>query len=698
MTVMNEQKTGSFPRPPHARRVPLTHERFGVSWEDDWAWLRDPNYPKVEDPEILAYLAAENDYFEAVMAPHRRFVERLHEELKGRLKEDDSSVPVQDGAFEYRWSFAAGAQYRAWWRRKAGEESWRLVLDENVLAEQKSYFNLRQLVPGPDGRLIAYSSDEDGSERFGLVVRDLATGAELEHKVGNTSGAVVWAEDGRTLFYVELNENLRPFRVRAHELGGEQAMDRIVYEEDDPAFFVSIGKTRDGAFIAVSTGTHVTREIRVIPAGRPGDEPRLVAGRRDGHRYALDHAHGHFWITTNDRHVNFRLVRAPADAPDERNWAEIMPGDDHRYLLGASCFADFLVISERVDGLADLRIRHYGGEEHVIAFEEGVYTAVPGDNREFEADRVRVLYTSMITPPSVLDYIVSKRELVLRKMQEIPSGYDKSRYRTKRLSAPGRDGTAIPVTLVWRDDFPHDGSGALFMYGYGAYGHGNDPAFSPHRLSLLDRGFCFAMTHVRGGDELGWQWYEDGKLARKENSFEDFIATAEHLIATGWARAGRIAIRGGSAGGMLIGAVVNRRPELWRCALAEVPFVDVVNTMSDPSLPLTPIEWPEWGNPLEDPQALRRLLGYSPYDNIRAQAYPAMLVSAGISDPRVTYWEPAKYVARLRATKTDDNLLLFKTNMEAGHFGRSGRYEALLELAEHYAFVLSCFDLIADEE
>jgi oligopeptidase B len=679
--------------PPVAPRRSTTLERFGIAWTDEYAWLRDPAYPEVRDPEIRGYLEAENAYFKAVMAPHKALVERLHAEFKGRIKEDDSSVPVREGGFEYHWRYFPGAQYRTWFRRALEVREPAVLLDENALAEGRSYFNLRALDVSPDGRLLAYTTDEDGSERFGLHLRNLETGEELADLVTNTSGAVEWAEDGRTLLYVELNDKLRPFRVQAHRLGQDPAEDRVLYEEADPAFFVGLGKTRSRRFILISSGTHVTREIHLLDAADPAAPLRLVAARREGHRYGLDHAHGRFWILTNDRHENFRLVSAPEAVPEEAGWREEIAGDDHRYLLAVSCFQDFMVLSERLDGLADIRLRRYDGEEHVIPFPEPVYTVMIGDNREFATDRLRVSYTSMVTPPSVIDYVVPARELIVRKEQEIPSGYDKSRYVTRRLMAPAPDGTEVPITIVHRDDFPPAGGGPLFLYGYGSYGHGLDPAFAPSRLTLLDRGIAFAYAHVRGGDELGHRWYREGKLDKKTNSFTDFIACAEHLIRTGCTRPGQIVIKGGSAGGMLMGAAANLRPELWRCVIAEVPFVDVLNTMLDASLPLTPIEWPEWGNPLEDRAAFERIRSYSPYDNIRPQPYPPMLVTAGISDPRVTYWEPAKFVARLRATKTDTNLLLLKTNMNAGHFGKSGRFDALYELAEQYAFVFACFGM-----
>lgn len=683
--------------PPLAPRRPVRLERFGVVWTDEYIWLRDPAYPEVKDPEVRAYLEAENAYFESWMAPYREEVERLHAELKGRIKEDDSSVPVREGGFEYHWRFFPGAQYRSWFRRALEAEEPELLLDENRLAEGKDYFNLRALEVSPDGRLLAYTTDDDGSERYRLHLRDIATGEELADLVQNTSGAVEWAEDGRTLLYVELNDKLRPFRVKAHRLGEAPAADAALYEEEDPAFFVSIGKTRSRRFLLVATGTHVTRELRLLDAGDPFAPARLVAPRREGHRYSLDHAHGRLWILTNDRHENFRLASAPETAPEEANWCEEIPGDDRHYLLGVSCFEDFLVLVERSDGLPDLRLRAYDGSEHRIAFPESVGTPSLGDNREFRTDRLRVAYTSMVTPPSVFDYVVAERRLVLRKEQEIPSGYDKSRYLTRRLMAPAADGVEVPITVVHRRDFPPEGGGPLFLYGYGSYGHGLDPAFAPSRLSLLDRGIAFAYAHVRGGDEMGYRWYRDGKLEKKENSFADFVAAAEHLIREGYTQPGRIAIKGGSAGGMLVGAVANMRPDLWACVVAEVPFVDVLNTMLDGSLPLTPIEWPEWGNPAEDREAFERIRRYSPYDNIRPQAYPPMLVTAGISDPRVTYWEPAKFVARLRATKTDRNPLLLKVNMGAGHFGKSGRFDALYELAEQYVFVFRCLGLGVSE-
>ena len=688
----------SLPEPPVAPRRPTRRERFGILWTDDYAWLRDPDYPQVTDPDIRAYLDAENRHTDAFLAPYRDLVDALHAELKGRIKEDDGSVPVRDGAFTYHWRFAPGDQYRTWLRRHQDAAEPEIILDENVEAADKSYFRSGTVEVSPDATLLAWSADEDGSERYRIHVKDLASGDLLPDLVANASGAIKWVEGEPAFLWVELNDKLRPYRVRLHRLGTEAGGDPILYEEGDPAFFVSIGKTRSRRYLVIATGTHVTNELRLLDAARPERQALLLAPRRDNHRYSLDHAAGDIFILTNDRHENYRLVKASADWPCEEAWSEVIAGSDAHYLLAISCFQDFMVLTDRAGGLSRLRIRSYDGEDRVTAFDEPVYTVHLGDNREFATRCVRLGYSSMVTPASVIELDVASGERRVLKVQEVPSGYDPSRYRTQRLLAHAKDGAEIPITLVHRDDTPPEGGGPLLLYGYGAYGIGLEPAFAPSRLSLLDRGFVFAFAHVRGGDEMGFAWYRNGKLGAKAKSFKDFITCAEYLVRTGWTRTGEIAIRGGSAGGMLMGAVLNQRPDLFRCAVLEVPFVDVLNTMLDASLPLTPIEWPEWGDPVHDPDAFARILSYCPYENIREQAYPPMLVTAGLSDPRVTYWEPAKYVARLRACRTDDNLLLLKTNMEAGHFGRSGRWDALRDLAEQYVFLLHSFGMVDREK
>jgi len=675
--------------PPQAARKPHRFTAQGVEIEDPYAWLRDPGYPEVKDPEILAHLEAENAYFEQVMAPKAGLTETIFQELKGRIKEDDASVPAKDGAFLYHWRFAPGAQYRTWLRRPVagGEEA--VILDEPALAKGQDFFRLRGLEVSPDDSLLAWSADSDGSERFVIRIKALASEELLDEAIPNTSGSVVWASDSKTLLYVELNENLRPFRVRAHVLGSPVAEDRVLYEEADDGFFVHIGQTQSRAFLVIGAGDHVTSEVRLLPAGEPFAEAVMVAPREAGHEYDLDHAGERFFIRTNDRHNNFRIATAPVATPEREHWQELIGPSERHYLRGLAAFQDQLVVQERVDGLDQIRIRrHADGEEHHVAFPEASYAAGLGENPEFAVDRLRLVYTSMVTPPTVFDYDFGTRQLETRKVQEIPSGYDPGRYVTKRLLATARDGATVPISLVHAKDFPPDGSGVLHLYGYGAYGMGMSPSFSTARLSLLDRGFAYAIAHIRGGDELGYHWYEDGKLDKRENTFNDFVDCARHLIAEGYAAEGGISISGGSAGGTLIGVAINDQPALWQAAVAHVPFVDVLNTMLDDSLPLTPMEWPEWGDPITDQAAFELIRGYSPYDQVGAQAYPPLLITAGLNDPRVTYWEPAKWAAKLRATKTDDNLLLLKTNMEAGHGGASGRFRRHKDTALTYAFML----------
>ncbi len=686
----------SNPRPPVARRVEHVREHFGVRLEDPYAWLRDPAYPEVRDGAIRAHLEAENAYWEAMTAHLRGFEQELFEELKGRIEEEDSSVPVREGGFEYRWRYAKGAQYRIWERRPLGQESFRPILDENRLAAGLDYFDLRALAVSPDGRLLAYGVDTDGSERYELRVRDLESGEELPFRIPHTTGVPVWVEEGRSLAWVELDERLRPHRALVCRLARPEER-RVLHEEPDPAFFVGLTRTRSRRLLLVTSGTHVTRETRLFDA-RTLEGGAPVVPRREGHDYRVDHAHGRLWILTNDRHRNFRLVCAPEADPREGNWEEVIAPSDEVYLLDHACFSEVIAIEERYQGVDRIRIRHYDGREHHVDFGEELYAAGLGDNREFATDRLRLHFSSLLTPATVYDYVLAERRLVVRKVQRIPRGYDRDAFVAERLWAVSRDGVRVPLSLVRPRNLPRDRRRPVLLYGYGAYGHGLVPAFSPHRLGLLERGVAFAIAHVRGGDELGYGWYEDGKLLRKWNTFHDFIACAEALCHAGWTVPGRIACQGGSAGGMLIGVVVNERPDLWAAAVLQVPFVDVLNTMMDPSLPLTPIEWPEWGNPLADETAFRYILSYSPYDNIRRQPYPPMLVTAGLHDPRVTYWEPAKYVAKLRALRTDDRPLLLRTEMGAGHFGPSGRFEHLRELARIQAFVLDRFGLAPASE
>jgi len=673
------------PKPPRAERRPVVREHFGVRLEDPFAWMRDPAWPEVRDLRVLAQVKAENAYWGALTAHLRGLEERLFIELRGRIEEEDESVPVREGAFEYRWRYPAGAQYRVWERRPASGGGFVPILDENRLAEGRVYFDLRTLRPSPDGRLLAYAVDLDGSERYVVKVRDLACGEDLPFEIANTGGSVVWAEDGRTLVTVELDPRLRPHRVLATRVDA-RGSPRVLYEEPDPAFFVGIGKTRSRRFLVVGSGTHVTREVRLFDAHTlEGGAP--VVPRREGHDYRVDHARGRLFVLTNDCHRNFRLVAAPEEDPRESRWEELIPPSESVYLLDFACFRDFLVVAERVGGIDRIRVFEDYGEPHTVDFGEEIYAATIGDNREFDQPFVRLAWSSPITPHTVVDWHVRERRGLVRKVQRIPSGYEPERYATRRLWAVSRDGREVPITLVGRREVLEKGLAPLLLYGYGAYGHGLQPVFSPHRLGLLDRGMLYAMAHVRGGDELGYGWYEEGKLFRRWNTFHDFLACAQELVHTGITEHGRIVAQGGSAGGTLVGVAVNERPDLFAAAVLQVPFVDVLNTMMDQELPLTPIEWSEWGDPLRDVRAFRYILSYSPYENVRPQRYPPLFVTAGLHDPRVTYWEPMKYVARLREVAAGGPFLL-RIETGAGHFGPSGRFEHLREIARVQAFVI----------
>ena len=680
-----------MPQPPVAERRPQTFERHDVRWSDPYAWLRDPAYPTVDDPAILDYLRAENAYHAAITAPWAGLVDELHAEIKGRIKADEASVPAPDGPYDYYWRYASGAEYRTWYRRPHDDDGPETVLlDERALAEGRAYFRLRSLKMAPDHDRLAYAADEDGSERHVVRVRGVETAADVAPIV-NTSGDLAWAADGGSLLYVELNAQLRPFRVRARRLAGGAADgdDPVLFEEADPAFFVKLRQTQSRRYILIQTGTHETDEVWRLDALHPLDPPRIVAPRRTGRRLSVEHQGERLLILTDDAHENFRLVEADVDAGDPAAWRELLAGSNERYWQGLFVAHRHVVLLGRVGGEDAAVVLEGPGRTRALPFDEPMLAIGLGENRAYATSTLRLVVASMKTPRTVLDVDLDSGAQTVRKVQEIPSGYDPERYVTRRLWATAPDGVPVPVSVVHDRDYPLDGGRPLLLYGYGAYGHGVATGFSIARLSLLERGFAYAIAHVRGGDELGQRWYREGRLGYKTNSFTDFIAAAEALIGAGYTKKGRVAAQGASAGGMLMGAVANLRPDLFGCVVAQVPFVDVLNTMLDEDLPLTPIEWPEWGDPITDLEAFRRIMAYSPYDNIEAVPYPPMLVTAGISDPRVTYWEPAKYVARLRATKTDANPLLLKTNMGAGHFGASGRFDALRETAEIYAFILA---------
>ncbi|MEA3080374.1 MAG: oligopeptidase [Sphingomonadales bacterium] len=681
-------KPTDLPSAPKAEQRPHSNTAHGVSWNDPWHWLRDPKYPEVDDPEVLAYLKAENAYFDGWKAQHQGLIDQLFEEMKGRIKEDESSVPIRDGEWLYWWAFKPGAQYRTWYRKPVRGGDDEVLLDEPVEAEGREYFRLGALEVSPDGRLLATLADYDGSERFELRIRDLSTGKDIETVTRVGIGQPVWTSDSRGIVFTEVNDNWRSYRARYHRLGDKPEDAITLYEEtEELGFSVGIGRSHDRSTIFVSSGDNATSEVRFVAAADPSQPLTLISRRKPKREYHVDAAHGKLWIHTNDDHVNFRLAVADPTSPEE--WETVIPGSDRVYLTGATAYRDHLAISSRVDGLDQLILSTYAGAETRIPFAEASYSAFFIGNPEFAPDAYRVGYSSMVTPTTVYDYDPETRALQVLKVQEIPSGYDRSQYVTERRMIEARDGAKVPVSIVYKKGFEKNGEGKLFLYAYGAYGMAIPPSFNTNRISLLDRGWACAIAHIRGGDDMGYQWFLDGKLNKRTNTFQDFVDVAKGLVAERFTRAGRIAINGGSAGGELMGAVVNSDPELWGAAVADVPFVDVLNTMLDDTLPLTPGEWPEWGNPITDKAAFDYIRSYSPYDNVRAQGYPPLLITGGLTDPRVTYWEPAKWAAKLRETKTDRNPLFLKINMGAGHGGKSGRWEKLHEVADTYGFMLT---------
>ncbi|HVJ00620.1 MAG TPA: S9 family peptidase [Sphingomonas sp.] len=677
-----------LPKPPVAVTRDHRSVHHNIAIDDPWAWLKDPAYPEVKDKQVLAYLEAENAYFEAMMKPMKPLSERLFTEMRGRIKEDESTVPQKDGDWLYWTDYETGGEYPRWWRKPVTGGEGQLILDEPALAAGKEYFRLGALSVSPDGRWLAYAVDDNGSERFEVRVKDLETGDLLPDTIPGMLSEIVWTADSKGFLYGLANENWRTDNARWHRLGEPIEQDVELYREADEGYRVSVGETQSRKWLVIGTGDHVTSEVYLLPADNPAAPLLCVSPRKPGREYDVDEHDGTLFIHTNDTDPQFRLVTASIENPGE--WTERIAPSKHFYMTGVTCFADFFVVEGREDGLDQIELHRYDSAIAPVRlkFPEPSYVAGLGDNPEYAVDKLRIGYESMVTPGTVYDYDVATGELETLKVQEIPSGYDAGKYRTERLTIAARDGTQVPVSIVYPKDFPRDGSGRLYLYAYGAYGYAIPPGFSTSRMSFLDRGMAFAIAHIRGGDDLGQQWYLDGKLEKRMNTFNDFVDVAKGLIAMGFTHEGGIAIAGRSAGGELMGAVVNSNPELWGAVIADVPFVDVLNTMLDESLPLTPGEWPEWGNPIEDPKAFDLIRSYSPYDNVKAQPYPPMFISGGLNDPRVTYWEPAKWAAKLRATKTDDNVLVLKTNMGAGHGGKSGRWESLKEAADEMAFVL----------
>ncbi len=676
----------SLTTPPKAAKKPHSFTHHGITVTDDYAWLRDPGYPEVKDAEVLAHLAAENAWFESRMAGQQGRIDALFKEMRARIKEADKSVPQKDGDYLYWIEFEEGAEYKKWWRRPVAGGPDELILDEVALAAGHDYFRLGAIAVSNDGKLLAWSVDDNGSERFTARIKVIATGEVLPDEIPGTLSSLIWVAQDKGLVYSLANEQWRTDNARLHWLGQPLSSDVELYHEDDEGFRVGCSLSANEQWLIIGTSDHETSEVRLVPAADPLATPLLVKPRQNGVEYDVDLNGETLFIHANDTHENFRLATAPL--ADPANWATLIEGTDEFYLTGFDLFRDFYVTEGRVRGLDRIEVRYYGDPARVepIEFPEASFSAGLGDNPEWAVTTLRLSYESMVSPASVLDYDVASRQLTTLKVQEIPSGYDAALYATERLEIAARDGTMIPVSVVYRKD--RAAGGPLHLYGYGAYGISIDPGFSTTRLSLVDRGFAYAIAHIRGGDDLGRAWYKAGKLERRTNTFNDFVDVAKGLIARGFTQAGKISISGGSAGGELMGAVINSDPGLWGAVVAHVPFVDVLATMLDPTLPLTPGEWPEWGNPIEDKVAFELIRSYSPYDQVKPQAYPPLLVTAGLNDPRVTYWEPAKWVARLRELKTDQNELLLKTNMGAGHGGKSGRFESLKETAEEFAFIL----------
>jgi oligopeptidase B len=694
----------SLPDEPQAEQRPVERTLHGVRLVDAYAWLKAENWQQVMrdpsqlDPAIRAYLEAENGYCERVLADTGSLQEKLFAEMKGRIKKDDSSVPAPDGPYAYYVRYREEGQHPLLCREprhSASVQAEQLLLDGDELARGKAFFQLGATRHSSDHRLLAWLADEAGSEFYTARVRDIETGVDLADVVPDVSGAIVWTQDASAFFYVRLDVSHKPAGVFRHMLGTPVAADVRVYTEADPGFFVSIGRLSSGRFCDVSAHDHETSEAWLIDLFAPDAAPMLVAARQSGVQYDVEH-HPAFRggaaliIRTNaDGAEDFKIVWTALATPGRAYWRDLVPQRPGVYILSFVVLEDWLVRLEREDGLPRIVVRHLAsGKEHVIAFAEEAYSLSINRGYEFATNLLRFTYSSMTTPEEVWDYDLASRERILRKRQEIPSGHNNADYVTRRLFAPAADGETIPISLLYRRDIAFDGTTPCLLYGYGAYGLSIPAAFSSNRLSLVDRGFLYAIAHVRGGSEKGRRWYREGKLAKKMNTFTDFIAASEYLSKEGWCAAGKIIAEGRSAGGMLIGAVGNMRPDLYGGLIAGVAFVDVLNTMLDEKLPLTAPEWPEWGDPIRDADAFRTILAYSPYENVRAQAYPAILALAGLTDPRVFYWESAKWIARLRRLRTNKSLIAFRTNLEAGHVGAAGRFDYLKEVALAYAFAI----------
>ncbi|MDX1666593.1 MAG: S9 family peptidase [Saprospiraceae bacterium] len=672
-------------KPPTAEKKPHKLEIHGDLRQDPYYWIRNR-----EEPEVRELLEAENQYTGQYLAHTSDLREKLYHEITGRLKKNDESVPYLENGYYYLRRYREGMEYPIYARKKSdldAEEE--LLLDANRLAEPHEYYAVGSREVSPDNRILAFSEDVLGRRIYTIRFKDLETGELLEDKIPYTSGGIAWANDNQTVFYtLREPETLRAYKIMRHRLGTPVSEDREVFEESDPTFSSFAYRSKSGKYIIIGSYQTLSQEYRVIPADDPERDPRVLQPRQRGLEYEIAHFEDRFYIRTNWEAQNFRLMVCAEDAGLKEEWLEVIPHRADVLLEDIEIFKNFLVLSERVEGITQLRVREWKGDEHYISFPEEAHLAYTSVNREFDTDQLRLGYTSMVTPNSIYDYDMKKRHLQLKKRDEVLGGFDIEQYESERLMAPSKDGSVeIPISLVYRRDFKRNASHPLLLYGYGAYGNSMEPYFSPARLSLLDRGFAFAIAHVRGGEEMGRQWYEDGKLLNKKNSFHDFIDCAEFLIRHKYTGRGKAYAMGGSAGGLLVGAVANMRPDLWNGIIAAVPFVDVITTMLDESIPLTTFEYDEWGDPRKE-EYYHYIKAYSPYDNVSAKAYPAMLITCGLHDSQVQYWEPVKWGARLREMKTSEDPILLHINMEAGHSGASGRFRRYRETALEYAFLL----------
>jgi oligopeptidase B len=694
--LTSPKKTRHAAPAPVAPRRPHSFTTHGITLVDDYAWLKDADWQEVlRDPAVLSadireYLEAENGYTESLLGHTAGLQKTLVAEMRGRIKEDDSSVPSPDGAYAYLRKFREGGQHEIFGRTPRNGGATEIVLDGDALAADHDYFKFGGARHSPDHTLEAWSADIKGSEYFSIRVRNWADGSDLTDLVEETDGSVVWSADSKAFFYVKLDDNHRPLQVWRHRLGTAQADDVLIYEESDSGWFTHIHESTSGRFAVIAGGDHDTSEQRLIDLANADASPRLVAKREVGVQYSIaDRGDELFILTNTGDAIDFKIVTAPLKSPERANWRDLIPHRQGVYITDFDLLAGHLVRLERANALPAIIIRDLKtAEEHAIAFDEAAYSLDTMGGYEFDTTNLRLTYSSMTTPSEVYDYDMASRTRQLRKRQEIPSGHDPADYVTTRIMATSHDGAEVPVSILHRRDLKRDGTSPLLLYGYGSYGMAMPASFSANRLSLVDRGFVYAIAHIRGGTDKGWGWYLDGKREKKPNSFDDFAASGRALISAKYTSAKRIVGHGASAGGMLMGAVANRAGELFAGIVAEVPFVDVLNTMLDLDLPLTPPEWPEWGNPTKSEADFRTILSYSPYDNVEARDYPAILAMGGLTDPRVTYWEPAKWVARLRTTMTGGGPVLLRTNMGAGHGGASGRLTRLGEIAIVYAFAL----------